>query len=116
MSDLPGGIEGNEGVLIANRARIVAQCHLALLLAYIRPDLVNLNAATGQLAHLLVHEPCAPVTDLDEKPADRIAVNACHPLRATDRIASTKQLMSWTRRASGTRFMGLPVSLCMQYD
>src|SRR5712691_795677 len=30
--------------------------HVALLLADIRPDLVNLNKATGQLAHLLVHE------------------------------------------------------------
>jgi hypothetical protein len=46
-------------------------------------------------------------------------VSRCVPVfRSVLRIElpSTKQLMIWTRRASGTRFMGLPLNVCMQYD
>jgi hypothetical protein len=64
-NDLRLGIEGNEGILIADAARIVERRHVALLLPDIRPNLVNLNPPTGKLAHLLVHELCAGVSHLD---------------------------------------------------
>jgi hypothetical protein len=86
-NDLRLGIERNEGVLIANAARIIERCHVALLLADIGPDLVNLDAPTRKLAHLLVHQLRAPVADLDQQPADRVAVRPGHPLSAADRIA-----------------------------
>jgi hypothetical protein len=50
-------IKRNEGVLIANPARIVQRRHVALLLADVGPNLVNLDPAAWKLAHLLVH-PC----------------------------------------------------------
>jgi hypothetical protein len=52
----------------------------------IAPDLVNLDPAARQIAHLLVHELRAAFADFDQQAADRVAVRAGHPLRATDRI------------------------------
>jgi hypothetical protein len=60
---------------------------VALLLADISPNLVNLDTAAGQLAHLLVHELCTAVADIDEQSADRIAMCAGHAFGAADRIA-----------------------------
>jgi hypothetical protein len=102
--------------LIANAARVVVLSEVSLLLADVSPNLINFDTAAGQIAHLLVHQLCATVADLDEKPTDRIAMRSV--IRSVLRIElpSTKQLMIWMRRASGTRFMGLPLNICMQYD
>jgi len=51
--------------LIANTARIVARRHVALLLADVGPNLVNLNPAAIQVAPLLVHELRVAVANLD---------------------------------------------------
>jgi hypothetical protein len=101
------GIKRNEGVLITELARIVERRDVALLLADICPDLVNLDAATWKLAHLLVQRG-ASIADLDQQAAYRIPMRAGHSLGRTYRVPSTKQLMTWTRRASGTRFIGSP--------
>ena len=85
-NDLRLGIERDERVLIAEPARIVVFGHVALLLADIGPDLVNLDTAAGQLAHLFVHQLGATLTDLNQQAADRVAVRAGHPLSAADRI------------------------------
>jgi hypothetical protein len=77
-------------------------------------QLLNLDTSAGKLPHLLVHELCATVADFYQQAASR-----CVPvMRSVLRIElpSTKQLMTWTRRASGARFMGLLLSFCMQYD
>jgi hypothetical protein len=60
---------------------------VALLLADLSPDLINLDPATGELAHLLIHELRAAAAYFDEKAADRIAVRPGHPLGAADRIS-----------------------------
>jgi hypothetical protein len=73
--------------LIANAARIVEGRHVALLLANIGPNLINLDSAAAKLAHLLVHELRATVANLDQQAADRIAMRPRHPLGAADRIA-----------------------------
>jgi hypothetical protein len=73
--------------LVADPVRIVERRHVALLLADIGPNLVNLDAAARQLAHLLVHELRASVANLDQQAADRVAMRAGHPFRAADRIA-----------------------------
>jgi hypothetical protein len=57
---------------------------------------------------LLVHELRATIADLDQQ---RQIVSRCVlVIRSVLRIElpSTKQLMIWTRRVRGTRFMGLP--------
>jgi hypothetical protein len=60
---------------------------VALLLADVSPNLVNLDTAAGKLAHLLIHEPCATVADFDQQPTDCVAVRARHPFGAADRVA-----------------------------
>jgi hypothetical protein len=79
-----------------------------LLLADIGPNLIDLDAATGQLAHLFVHQLRTTLADLDQQAADRIAMRPGHALRRTDRIAFDQAVDDRTRRASGTRFIGLP--------
>jgi hypothetical protein len=73
--------------LITEPAGIVERRHVALLLADVSPNLVNLDTAAGKLAHLLIHEPCAAVADFDQQPTDCVAVRARHPFGAADRVA-----------------------------
>ncbi len=60
---------------------------MALLLADISPDLVNLDTAARKLTHLLIHQRGTAFADLDEKPADRVAMRVRHPLCAADRVS-----------------------------
>jgi hypothetical protein len=45
------------------------------------PDFVALNAATIEVAHLVIGQSRAASPDLDHKPHDRIPVGVGHPLR-----------------------------------
>jgi hypothetical protein len=54
-NDLRLGIERNEGVLIANTARVVVLRDVPLLLADVGPNLIDLDTAARKLAHFLVH-------------------------------------------------------------
>ena len=60
---------------------------MALLLGDVGPNLVNLDPAARQLAHLFTHKLGATFANLDQQPADRVTVRSSHPLRAADRIA-----------------------------
>jgi hypothetical protein len=90
-----------------------------LLLPDICPNLVNLDATARQLAHLLVHELRATLTNLDQQAADRVAVRPGHPLGAADRIALDQAVDDLD--AAGERYAvhfksPLPGSRCMHYD
>ena len=64
-----------------------ARLQLRLLLADIAPNLIALDLAARQVAHLLVRQPVAALTDLKAKPHDRIAMRTRHPLDRPDGIA-----------------------------
>jgi hypothetical protein len=109
-------IECDEGVLITKPTRIVERRHVTLLLSDVGPNLINLNPAAGKLAICSFISPAHPSPISTNS---RQIVSRCVPvIRSVLRIEwrLTKQLMIWTRRLSGTRFMGLPLSACMQYD
>jgi len=70
--------------LIADPARVVILREVPLLLGDVSPNLVSLDTASRQLAHLRIHQRGASLADLDQQPADCIAVSAGHPFGAAD--------------------------------
>jgi hypothetical protein len=59
----------------------------ALFLAHIRPDFVALDIAAAQVSHAAVHQVVATVAHVNQETADRIPVNACHPLCAANAVS-----------------------------
>jgi hypothetical protein len=84
-NELRFGINRHKGPLVADLTPVIVSRNLALLLADIGPDFVDLNTLAGELAHLLVHEDCAAVSDLDHRAQDGIAVCVL-VIRSVERI------------------------------
>jgi hypothetical protein len=85
---------------------------VALLLPDIGPNLIDLDSG-GQGSSRI----CSSISAAQPSPistSKRQIVSRCVPvIRSVERIEfpSTKQLMLWTQRASGTRFMTIPRKL-----
>jgi hypothetical protein len=94
---------------IAGSPRTVERPHVAQLLADISPNLVNLDTAAGQLAHLPVHELCAAIVDFDEKPADRVAMRPGHALGRPDKVILGRAIDDLDSAGERTGVHGRPV-------
>jgi hypothetical protein len=93
------GIERDENPLVAKVCRVVFS-NLPLLLHQEAPNLVTLNAAAGQLAHLFVHHFLAALASQKQQPHDGVPVESGEPLRRANR-AALKQALDCTCRYVG---------------
>ncbi len=100
-NELRVGIERDKGPHVADARTVVLRSHLALLLLYIRPNLIDLNAAASQVAHLLVHDRGAAISDLHQQPHDRVAVRVGHALCRADGIALNQSVDDLCAAANG---------------
>jgi hypothetical protein len=83
-------IERNKGVLIAESAGIVESRHVALLFADVGPNLIDLDAAAGQLAHPFVHQVRAALTSTNKGQIVSRCVPVIRSVLRTE-LPSTKQ-------------------------
>ncbi len=81
------GIKSDERPLIADARPGHPARYVGLLYPHERPYFVDLDALAGQAPHLLIGERSAAFPDLDQQPANGIAVRIGHALGRSDRIA-----------------------------
>jgi hypothetical protein len=77
------GIYGAECPNAAHFGRII-DFHVLLFLADESPNFIHLQASATQVAHLLIHQGGATLSDLHAKPHDCVAVDARHTLDRAD--------------------------------
>src|SRR6185369_3608700 len=69
---------------IAVPVRIILRRHVPLLLPDVRPHLVELDVATGEVPHRPIEQDVARLPDADEEAENRVAVDSGHALGAPD--------------------------------
>jgi hypothetical protein len=95
------GIERDENPLVAKVCRVVFS-NLPLLLHQEAPNLVTLNAAAGQLAHLFVHHFLAALASQKQQSHDCVPVKSSESFSSANR-ATLKQALNCACRYVGLR-------------